>query len=220
MLMLNSMIMLMSVSMLTSMLMLMLTKLPSNKTPELGADFGRILDHFGDIFGDFWGSRRLPKSEFERETVVHRFLVVFGGLLGPSWGPCCPKVGLQNFLKCIFLFFLPFQKTTKFQRPFDIALGPSWDRLGTVLGSILRGFWGPKSMSTTTWRKYKKWAPVEARAEKSRFGGYRVSIKNWYQSLFSSMLTKCSQNLPKSLPKWSQDRPKRAPKWGQNLTST
>ena len=48
--------------------------------------FKRILDHVGTIFGDFLGSRRPPKSESKREPMFNRFLIDFGGLLGPLLG--------------------------------------------------------------------------------------------------------------------------------------
>ena len=56
---------------------------------------------------------------------------------GRSWEPCCAKVGLLNFLKYFFRFFGPSEN---FQMIFDIDLGLSWDRLETVLGSILEDF--------------------------------------------------------------------------------
>ena len=53
--------------------------------------FGKILEYFGTIFGDFLGSRRLPKSESEIEQILKRFLKDFGDLLGPLGGHVATK---------------------------------------------------------------------------------------------------------------------------------
>ena len=88
------------------------------KTQGLGADVGRILDHFGVIFGDFLGSRRLPKSRFGRETVVCRFLVVFGGLLGPLLGAMLRQNRPPKLSEVTFFDLLTLPKTIKISKTF------------------------------------------------------------------------------------------------------
>ena len=144
------MITLMSILMITLRLMIMLAKLPSKKHMDLEPMLEEFWTILASFLETFWGPGGSPGAG----SAGRRWFIDFRQFLeaswGPSWGPCCPKVGLQDFLKFIFSWFLPFEKASRFHKLFDIALGPSWDRLGTVLGSILRGFWGPKSMSTTT----------------------------------------------------------------------
>ena len=72
--------------------------------------FGRILDHFGTIFGSFLGSLRLPKSESERKPIFNSFLIDFGGLLGPLLGTMLQQNGPPKLSKVTFfelLFTLP-----------------------------------------------------------------------------------------------------------------
>ena len=69
------------------------------KIQGLGADVGRILDHFGVIFGDFLG----PGGSLGASLKGRRLFIDFWSFLeaywGHSWGPCCAKIGLLNFLK-------------------------------------------------------------------------------------------------------------------------
>ena len=118
--------------------------------------FGMIFDNFGTIFGDFWGSRRPPKSEFQRESMWGKFLVDFGSLLGPLLGAMLRQNGPPRFFKVTFFEFFTLPKSMHFSKTFweafGILLGPSWDRFGFILG----GFWKPKSMPTSTLTKMWK----------------------------------------------------------------
>ena len=71
--------------------------------------FRMIFHYFGTIFGDFWGSWRPPKSEFQRESVVLQFLVDFGSLLGPLLGAMLRQNGPPKLSKVTFfeVFTLP-----------------------------------------------------------------------------------------------------------------
>ena len=229
MLMLISMIMLMSVLMLMSMLMLMLmlrlmlmlTKLPSNKTPELGADFGRILDHFGIIFGDSLGCRRPPKSDFERESLSYRFLIAFWRLLGPLLEAMLRPNRPRKLSKVTFFDFLTLPKSIKisktFWHRFGTLLDPSWDRFGLDFERFLE----PKIDVKNDLRKMQKVSP--RRGESSKIKVWRASKKHQKSiskrlpKLVHKMFNKSAQKSPKMVPRATQEGPKMRSKFNFNF---
>ena len=180
----------------------------------------RILHHVGTIFGDFLGSRRPPKSEFQRESVVLQFWVDFGCLLGPLLGTMLRQNGPPKLSKVTFFYFSTLPKSMYFPttcwEAFGTLLTPSWDRFGSIWGKFLK----PNSMPTSTLTKMSKLHFRFNENQQLKIQTHRKSIKNRCQNDLPSMFPRSSPKYSKSLPKWSQEGPKRPPKRCQNLTST
>ena len=109
---------------------------------------------------------------------------------------------------CIRDSFLPFRKACIFRRLFEKPLGPSWDRLGTVLGRSWEGFGSQNRCQHRPWRKCQNCIFASTRIKKSRFERIekesKINVKTTCQA--------CSQEVPKNAPKVSQNGPKRVPR--------
>ena len=97
--------------------------------------FGMIFDNLGTIFGNFWGSWRPPKSEFQRESLLFQFVVDFGSLLGPLLGAMLRQNGPPKLSKVTFFELFTLPKSIHFSKT---SLRGLWDPLGTLLGPM----WG------------------------------------------------------------------------------
>ena len=93
------------------------------KTKEVGVEF----DHFGIIFGDFWGPGSLPRASSKENGFHYDFWSLSRAPSGWSWGQCCDKVGLMKF---VFLNFCTIRKASAFPKLFSEPLEPSLDRIG------------------------------------------------------------------------------------------
>ena len=165
--------------------------------------WGRIWP-FWDHFWRLLGSRKLPKSEFERERLSLRFLVAFEGPFGPVLGAMLQQSGPHEV--CFFRV-LYHPKSISFSKVVSEPLEPSLDRIGVHF-----------------WRFFE--AKIEANVDldkdvKIAFSLRRESnfqcLEGTKKALNIDVKTTCQaccQELRKIMPKISQDGPKREPRWG------
>ena len=124
----------------------------------------------------------------------------------PTWGPCKPP--LSNWYVFLLQVFL-----------MSILEGCQ-DPLGTIVSSILEGFWKSKAMPTTTLKKIWKLRFRFSENQKTNVPRLPKNHQQLMQKRVPKRICKKSpkcvqhecKNRPKSVPRAAQDGPKERPK--------
>ena len=167
------------------------------KTKEVGVEF----DHFGIIFGDFWGPGSFPRASSKENGFHYDFWSLSRAPSGRSWGPCCDKVGLMKF---VFFRVLYHPKSISFSkvvfRAFGTLFGPNWGPFLKIFRSQNRGQRRPR-------QRCQNCVFASARIKFSMFGIGRhpKGIEHRCQNHSPSMLPRASQNPAQNFPRWPQD---------------